>query len=81
MTALTTWATTILLIVWSADPVPEESEVKPGPMMLIVIVGLVAASVLLWLSMRKQLRKIRMPEDDDRVGDVDDDRPGDRPVS
>jgi hypothetical protein len=41
---------------------PDPSEVKPGWVALVVVLVLCAATVLLWLSMRKQLGKIRFEE-------------------
>jgi hypothetical protein len=46
----------------SSGGAPDPSEVKPGLVAFVVVVLLCVATVLLWLSMRKQLRKIRFEE-------------------
>lgn len=61
ISGLTSWSPTLLHLVTAADPVPDDSEVQPGPWMAIVILLLVAVSVFLWFSMRKQLGRIRVP--------------------
>lgn len=78
MTALTTltgWLLTGALDVLqaAADPVPDEGEVKPGPLALVVVLSLIAASVFLWFSMRKQIGRIRVPRRDE-LGGHDDER-------
>ena len=45
------------------DDVPQPQDVTPGWIYAVVIIGLFAVTVLLWLSMRKQLGKIRFSED------------------
>ena len=49
------------MILLEVDP----NWVKPGWMLLLVILLLAAAMVFLYLSMRKQFRKIRTLEDDE----------------
>jgi hypothetical protein len=49
------------MILLEVDP----NWVKPGWMLLVVILLLAGAMVFLYLSMRKQFRKIRTPEDDE----------------
>ena len=51
--------------------------VKPGWVLLLVIVLLAGAMVFLYLSMRKQFRKIRTPEDEesDNTEDPASERP------
>ncbi|HMI32953.1 MAG TPA: hypothetical protein VK499_02350 [Propionibacteriaceae bacterium] len=49
------------MILLEVDP----NWVKPGWMLLLVILLLAGAMVFLYLSMRKQFRKIRTPEDDE----------------
>ena len=49
------------MILLEVDP----NVVKPGWMPLIITLLLLGAMVLLYLSMRKQFRKIRTPEDDE----------------
>jgi hypothetical protein len=58
------------------DPKIEEN-LTPGWVGAIVIVGLMAVTVLLWLSMRRQFRKIRF-EDDGTDGTPPGDGVGDR---
>jgi hypothetical protein len=53
----------VLLLPLAADPVPEPSDVKPGGIALLVVSLLVAASIFLWFSMRKQLGRIQVPRD------------------
>jgi hypothetical protein len=65
------WSHDLFLIAASVDPVPEAREVTPGPWMAILVLGLVAASTLLWLSMRKHLRRIRVPGDDTSASGAD----------
>jgi hypothetical protein len=61
------------MILLEVDP----NVVKPGWMPLIITLLLLGAMVLLYLSMRKQFRKIRTPEDDesDNAGDSASERP------
>jgi hypothetical protein len=49
------------MILLEVDP----NWVKPGWVLLLVIVLLAGAMVFLYLSMRKQFRKIRMSEDEE----------------
>lgn len=48
----------LLLPGLAVDPVPDESEVGTGWVAAVVVGGLLLATVLLWFSMRKQLRKV-----------------------
>jgi hypothetical protein len=61
------------------DDVPLPSEVTPGWVALAVILTLIAVTVLLWRSMRKQLGRIRFDEEPDgdagQPGAEDPDRP------
>ena len=57
-----------LLLARAADPVPAPEDVKPGWIALITVVSLCAASVFLWFSMRKQLRRIQVPREDEEPG-------------
>ncbi len=59
----TVWLTASLLA-RAADPVPAPEDVKPGWIALITVAALCAASLLLWFSMRKQLRRIQVPRDE-----------------
>jgi hypothetical protein len=52
--------------------------VKPGWVLLLVIVLLAGAMVFLYLSMRKQFRKIRTLEDDESDDNAED-FPSERP--
>ena len=56
------------MILLEVDP----NWVKPGWMLLVIILLLAGAMVFLYLSMRKQFRKIRTPED----GESDDNAEG-----
>ncbi len=55
------------MILLEVDP----NWVKPGGMLLLVILLLAGAMVFLYFSMRKQFRKIRTPEDDESEGAED----------
>jgi hypothetical protein len=60
------------------DATPEAEDVTPGWIYPLVFFSLVAVTILLWFSMRKQLKKIRFPEDEsDARPDDDQDRPAD----
>ncbi len=48
------------------DPVPDDSQVGPGPFYLLLIGVLALVTLLLWLNMRKQLGKIDVPPRDAR---------------
>ncbi len=50
---------------------PDPADVKPGWLGFGVFLALAAAVVLLWFSMRKQLRKVNFEERPDRPGDTD----------
>jgi hypothetical protein len=57
----------VLEIAWTVivpmlDDVPSPSEVKPGWVAVILMVSLVLGTILLWLSMRRQLRKVTFKE-------------------
>jgi len=45
-----------------AEEVPDPNDVKPGWIGFTVVVVLMVAVVLLWLSFRKQLRKVNFEE-------------------
>ena len=77
-TLLTSTVLTILLPL--TDATPADEDVTPGWIYPIVFFSLVAVTVLLWFSMRKQLKKIRFDEEpsDERTDGVDpgaDDHP------
>ena len=63
------------MILLEVDP----SVVKPGWMPLLITLLLLGAMVFLYLSMRKQFRKIRIPEDDE--SDNAEDSASERPPS
>ena len=46
------------------DPVPEPSDVGPGWVAFVVFVLLFVVTILLWMNMKKQLGRIRLPEDE-----------------
>ena len=74
MTSLLSAPTLFSIQVPLLDPVPEANEVTPGWVYAVVVIGLFLVTILLWLSMRKQLGKIRFKEDDDTTDG--DDRSG-----
>ena len=47
------------LILPLADPTPADSQVGPGLIGFLMFLFLAAATVLLWLSFRRQLKKVR----------------------
>ena len=55
----------VLVIAPLLDPVPAPGDVNPGWGATVLVVGLIAATVLLYFSMRKQLKRIRFQEDPD----------------
>ena len=55
------------LVAWATDPVPDPADVKPGWIALITVLALCAASLLLWFSMRKQIKRIQVPRDGDEI--------------
>jgi hypothetical protein len=63
------------MILLEVDP----NWVKPGWMLLLVILLLAGAMVFLYLSMRKQFRKIHTPDDDEQ--DNAEDSASERPPS
>jgi hypothetical protein len=66
------------MILLDVDP----NVVKPGWTAFVVVLLLGIAMVFLYLSMRKQFRKIRVPEDealDDEASDNAEDSPSQQP--
>ena len=59
------------------DPVPEPDDVTPGWWGFLCVVALFAATFLLWLSMRKQLRRIDFDDGSDDPADDAADDPSD----
>ncbi len=60
-----------LLLVLAAKG-PDPADVKPGWLGFGMFLLLALATVLLWLSFRKQLKKIHFPEDDSPAGESGD---------
>ena len=56
------------MILLEVDP----NWVKPGWMLLVTILLLAGAMVFLYLSMRKQFRKIRAPEDSESADNTEE---------
>jgi hypothetical protein len=54
------------------DPVPAPEDVQAGPMHALVVLSIIAACVLLVLSMRRHLRRIQIPMDGEDLGDEAD---------
>ena len=50
---------------------PDPADVKPGWLGFGVFLALAAAVVVLWFSMRKQLKKVDFEEQPDRPGDAE----------
>ena len=67
----TVWLSAIALAL-ATDPVPDAKDVRPGWIALVTVVSLCAASVLLWFSMRKQIRRIQVPREDEQPADPAD---------
>jgi hypothetical protein len=63
--------TPLLTMIRLLDDVPEPDEVTPGWVYPVVFFGLVLATLLLWLSMRKQLKKVRFDENPGGTGTTD----------
>jgi len=60
MSSLLAVATSGLDVLHRVDPVPEESEVIPGTFYMFLVIGLIVALVLLWLSLRRHLKRINV---------------------
>jgi len=65
-TVVTLFISSLLL---ALDEPPAAEDIKPGWIALVLVIALGVATVLLWLSMRKRLGKIRF---DDRPGPGED---------
>ena len=59
----------------SENTVPDAADIKPGWVALVLVLLLCVATTLLWLSMRKQLNKIRFEEQETRPRRRDGDPP------
>ena len=61
----------ILLVAWFAvaplaQKAPNPADVKPGWLGFVMFLALAAATVLLWLSFRKQLKRINFDEEPEK---------------
>lgn len=55
------------------DPVPHQNDVAPGLIAFVVFVAMIVATVLLWRSMRTQIKRIEVPPTEPRTGRIDAD--------
>ena len=62
--------TLLVVLVPLVQKGPDPADVKPGWLGFSVFLALAAAVVVLWLSMRKQLKKVNFEEEPDRPGDT-----------
>ena len=46
----------------AVDVEPARADIKPGWVAFVIVIGLCVVTTLLWLSMRKQLSRIRFKE-------------------
>ena len=76
MTSLLSAPTLLSIQVPLLDPVPEANEVTPGWVYAVVVIGLFLVTILLWLSMRKQLGKIRFDDGSSSDSKQPDDQSG-----
>jgi len=65
----------LLALAQLQDQVTDEEDVTAGWIYPAVFFALVAVTVLLWLSMRKQLKKIRFPDNDQPGSEPDEEKP------
>jgi protein-S-isoprenylcysteine O-methyltransferase Ste14 len=56
-----------VLVGQATDPVPAPEDLRPGWIALVTILLLCGASLFLWFSMRKQLRRIQVPREDEEA--------------
>jgi Na+/proline symporter len=56
-----------------------DSKVRPGWIAFLIVIGLCVATVVLWRSMNRQLRKISVPHARDLADDDTDPDAGDQP--
>jgi hypothetical protein len=54
-----------------------DSQVRPGWIAFFIVIGLCVATLVLWRSMNRQLRKISVPHERDVADDDTDSDPGD----
>jgi hypothetical protein len=71
MSATSTVQAAWAVVVTIAEKGPDPADVKPGWLGFGVFLALAVAVVLLWLSLRKQLRKVHFDEGDESDGDGD----------
>ena len=65
----TVWTTVLVPLL---DEVPQPDEVRPGWVSTALMLSLIAVTVLLWFSLRKQLGKVKFDEDADREPEAGD---------
>jgi hypothetical protein len=56
---------TTMVVRLAGDPVPADDQVRPGYIALGLMILMCVATFLLWMNMRKQIRKIHFDETDD----------------
>lgn len=61
----------VLVLPPLGDPVPEAKDVTPGWLYAVVFLALCVVTVLLWMSMRKQLGKIHFGDKSDSSVNAD----------
>jgi Na+/proline symporter len=54
-----------------------DSQVRPGWIAFFIVIGLCVATLILWRSMNRQLRKISVPHEHDMADDDTDANGGD----
>ena len=68
--------TLLAVLVPLVDQAPDPADVKPGWLGLGVVMALAVAVVLLWLSMRKQLKKVDFEVEPDEADEARQPRTG-----
>ena len=61
--AVTLWGGELARL--AVDVEPDRADIKPGWVALVIVLALAVLTALLWLSMRKQLAKVRFEEQQD----------------
>ena len=56
---------TTMVVRLAQDPVPADDQVRPGYIALGLMILMCVATFLLWMNMRKQIRKIDFEETED----------------
>jgi len=59
----------VIFLASQPDPVPAEDQVRPGWIALGLMVLMCVATFLLWMNMRKQIKKIDFDDSDPDAGD------------